>query len=124
MTENANDFEQIATELREHEVSLFSVAKQYRTLAKEAATKRVVYDVAWANAINDISRTALESGEKITVADKDALATRTVAEQMEECRLAEAELDAAKKYIDTMQTILSSVQTRSKLITMEMSLAR
>lgn len=116
--------DQIEQELREHEQSLFSVAKQYRTIARTAAEKRVIYDVQWANAIEDITKEAVEAGTKITVAEKEAKAVLKVATELDDCRMAEADVDAAKKYIDTMQTILSSVQTRAKLMQMEMSLAR
>lgn len=114
----------IEHELKEHEKSLFSVAQKYRALARDAATKRVIYDVAWANAMESITATALESGEKVTDKVKEAKATVIVQLEMSECRMAEADLDAAKKYIDVMQAMLSSVQTRAKLSQMEMALAR
>ena len=114
---------EIERELLKCEAALYEMQKQYPALAKTAAQNRYVYDVAWANAIDEIAHRKLVEGQKPpTVPVQDAMATKIVAEEMEAARTAEADLDAAKKHIDTLQAILSSVQTRSKLLLAEMSL--
>lgn len=114
---------EIEKDLTNCEQALYEMQKQYPVLARSAAQQRYVYDMAWANAIDEIAHRRLEDGQKPpTVAVMEAMATKMVAEEMEFARMAEAELDAAKKHIDTLQGILTSVQTRSKLYLMEMSL--
>ena len=114
---------EIERELMKCEAALYEMQKQYPALARVAAQNRYVYDMAWANAIDDIAHRAVAEGQKApTVAVMDATATKIVAEEMENARTSEADLDAAKKHIDTLQAILSSVQTRSKLLLAEMSL--
>lgn len=114
---------EIERELAKCEAALYEMQRQYPALAKAAAQNRYVYDVAWANAIDDIAHRAIADGQKSpTVAVMEAMAVKAVADEMEAARIAEADLDAAKKHIDTLQGILSSVQTRSKLLLMEMSL--
>lgn len=114
---------EIEQELVKCEQSLYEMQKQYPALAKEAAQNRYMYDVAWANAVDEIAHRKLEDGQKApTVAVMEAMATKMVAEEMEAARISEADLDAAKKHIETLSNILSSVQTRSKLYIMEASL--
>ena len=116
----ANDIEK---ELVKCEAALFEMQKQYPDIAKNAANARYVYDMAWANAIDEIAHRTLAEGQKPpTVPVQDAMATKAVASEMKAAREAEAELDAAKKHIDTLQAILSSVQTRSKMYLAEISL--
>lgn len=113
----------IEKDLLKCEAALYKMQEQYPALAKAAAQNRIIYDVAWANAIDDIAHRAVAEGQKPpTVPVQDAMATKMVAKQMEAARTSEADLDAAKKHIDTLTNILSSVQTRSKLILAEMSL--
>ena len=100
---------EIERELLKCEAALYEMQKQYPALAKTAAQNRYVYDVAWANAIDEIAHRTLVEGQKPpTVPVQDAMATKIVAEEMEAARTAEADLDAAKKHIDTLQAILSS----------------
>jgi hypothetical protein len=116
---------EIERELSKCEAALYEMQVTYPALARAAAEARYVYDVAWANAIDEIAHRAVPDGQKPpTVAVMDALATKMVAAEMEAARMAEADLDAAKKHLDTSQAILSSVQTRGKLVQLEMSLAR
>ena len=116
----ANDIEK---ELVKCEAALFEMQKQYPDIAKNAANARYVYDMAWANAIDEIAHRTLAEGQRPpTVPVQDAMATKAVASEMQAAREAEAELDAAKKHIDTLQAILSSVQTRSKMYLAEISL--
>lgn len=114
---------EIEKDLAKCEAALYEMQKQYPALARAAAENRYVYDMAWANALDEIAHRKLEDGQKSpTVPVMDAMATKMVATEMEAARLSEADLDAAKKHIDTLQGILTSVQTRSKLYLMEMSL--
>jgi hypothetical protein len=115
--------DEITRELVKCEAALYSMQEKYPTLAKAAANARYIYDMAWANAIDDIAHRTLAEGQKApTVALMDAMATKMVAEQMESARVTESDLDAAKKHLDTLQAILSSVQTRAKIVLAQMSL--
>lgn len=117
--------QEIEKDLLKCEQALYEMQKTYPALARVAAESRIIYDVAWANAIDELSHQAVAEGTKPpTVAVMEARATKMVESQMELARKAEAELDAAKKHLDSLQAILSSVQTRSKLIQLEMGLAR
>ncbi len=114
---------ELEKDLLKCEQALYEMQTQYPSLAKKAAESRYIYDVAWANAIDEIAHRSLAEGQKApTVPVQDAMATKMVAEQMKATREAEADLDAAKKHIDTLQGILTSVQTRSKLYLAEISL--
>lgn len=114
---------EIDAELKKCEQSLYEMQKQYPDIVRKAAEARYIYDMAWANAVDDIAHRTLEDGQKPpTVAVMEAMATKMVAGQMEATRGAEAEVNIAKAHIDTLQAILSSVQTRSKLYLAEMSL--
>lgn len=116
---------EIEKELMKCEQSLYVMQSNYPQLTRTAAECRFVYDQAWANAIDNIGHQAIAAGEKMpTVAMMEAMATIRVAKEMEAARIAEADLDGAKKHIDSLQAILSSVQTRAKLASLEMSLAR
>jgi hypothetical protein len=115
----------IEKDLLKCEQSLYQLQSNYGDIARTAAQKRYVYDLAWAEQTDAVVHRAIAAGEKMpTVAVIDATVTQAVKTQMEEVRQAEADLEAAKKLIDTTQAILSSVQTRAKLVQMEMSLAR
>jgi len=115
----------IERELVKAEQALYVMQGKYPKTASRAANARYVYDQAWATAVDEIAHRAVAEGKKPpTVAAIEAEATLTVKEEMREARYAEADLDAAKKHLDTLQAILSSVQTRAKLATLEMSLAR
>lgn len=115
--------QEIERDLTQAEAALYAMQTRYPDLARTAANARYLYDTAWADAVTNIHHRALVNGEKPpTVAVMEAEATKMVAKEMRDTRIAESELDAAKKHIDTLQAILSSVQTRSKLLLMEMSL--
>lgn len=114
---------QIEKDLLKAEAALYEMQKQYPALARAAAQNRYIYDMAWANAVDEIAHRSVTEGQKPpTVAVMDAIATKIVAEQMKAARTTEADLDAAKKHIDTLEAILTSVQTRAKLYLAEMSL--
>lgn len=117
--------QEIEKELVKCEQALYQMQVSYPEIARNAANARYAYDVAWAEAIDTITHRAIADGQKQpTVAVLEAEATKIVAEKMEAARIAEAELDIAKRHLSTSEAILSSVQTRSKLVQMEMSLAR
>ena len=114
---------EIERELKKCEAALYEMQSRYPDLAKTSANARYVYDMAWANAIDEIAHRTLAEGQKPpTVALMDAMATKMVASEMKLARVAEADLDGAKKHLDTLQAILSSVQTRAKIVLMQMSL--
>lgn len=116
---------EIDSELKRCEAALYEMQVKYPKLASTAANARYVYDQAWATAIDEITHRVVVEGKKPpTVAAAEAEATLTVADEMREARYAEADLDAGKKHLDTLQAILSSVQTRARMEQMEMSLAR
>jgi len=117
--------QEIEKELMKCEAALYTMQSKYPELAKTAANARFVYDVAWAEQVDKITHDCTTRGEKLpTVAVMDAMVTLAVKDQMEDARKAEAELDGAKKHIDSLQSVLSSVQTRAKLSLMEMELSR
>lgn len=57
-----------------------------------------------------------------TEGEKESLAVKTVEPILRDCRIAEAMSDGAKKNLDTLQTVLSSIQTRAKLLQTEANL--
>lgn len=116
---------EIERELMKCEQALYNMQERYPEAARSAANARYVYDMAWADAIDTITHRAIADGQKQpTVVVMEAEATKMVAEQMEAARIAEAELDIARRHLSTTEAILSSVQSRTKLVQMEMSLAR
>lgn len=117
--------EEIVRELAKCEQALYEMQVKYPQLARAAANARYVYDQAWADAIDDILHKATVAGEKPpTLPVQDALATKAVAQEMKDARETEADLDGAKKHLETLQAILSSVQTRAKIVQIEMGLAK
>lgn len=116
---------EIDSDLKTAEATLNHWATKYPALAQAAWQSRVSYDLAWADAIKSITDKAAANGEKLpTLPVQDAMATQIVAKQMTDARQAEADLDVAKKLIAIAETTLSSIQTRAKLSSMEMALAR
>ena len=114
---------ELEKDLLKCEQALFEMQGKYPDIARNAANARYIYDMAWANAVDNIAHRTLADGQKPpTVPVQDAMATKMVATEMENARQAEAELDVASMHIKTLQTIQSSVQTRSKLYIAEMSL--
>lgn len=96
---------------------------KYPPIVKAAAETRLVYDLAYAAALDEIDHRVLAEGaKKPTVPVTEAQALLMVAEQMEAARRAEAEQDAAKEVIKINLAILSSFQTRAKMELSEMSL--
>jgi hypothetical protein len=96
---------------------------RYPPIVKAAAETRLVYDLAYADALVEIDHRVLAEGEKKpTVAIIEAMATQMVEKQMSAARVAEAEQNAAKEVIKINLAILSSFQTRAKMEMSEMSL--
>lgn len=113
---------EINTDLLELEKSLSALSISYPQLAREAATARINYELDYANAIDLITHEAIAAEKKLSVAEKESQATIRSAETMEAYRLADAELDGAKKQIDVLQSILMSTQSRVKLEMIERGL--
>jgi len=117
--------EEITRDLVKCEQTLYEMQVKYPALARTAANARFVYDMARANAIDEVAHRTLAEGQKApTVPVQDAMATKMVAKEMEAARLAEADLDSAKRHLSSLEAILSSVQTRAKLVQIELGLAR
>ncbi len=112
----------IIKELSDIEALLIDTARAYKTLARDAALARYDYDQAWADAQLEIKHQSDVSGQKVTVGIGDALATVAVKEQMKDARGKESDLDGAKKDLIAIEAILSSAQTRSRLLTIEANL--
>lgn len=106
----------IVKELEQYEADLFAASTDYKSLAQDAATKRSVYDVAWAQ---ELLKIKADANLKATVPEREAMATVSVQRFMTDARVAEAMADGSKRHLTALQAILSSVQTRSKLINTE-----
>jgi hypothetical protein len=105
----------IDADLRELETQLSALSLKYPDLARSAASARIAYEIDYANAIDLVTHEAIVADKKLSVADKESQATIRSAVTMETYRMADAELDAAKKQIDVLQSILMSTQSRVKL---------
>jgi folylpolyglutamate synthase/dihydropteroate synthase len=113
----------IEAELKRMETELYQTAQDYRLNAKDAAGKRATYDVEYAKAILNIRATASQANAQMKVAEMEALAVKSVEDQLTDARIAEAMADGTKKHLDALQSILSSIQTRARLLVTERSLA-
>lgn len=109
---------QITQELEAYETQLYAASVEYRDLIRDAATKRAIYDVSYAQELLKITA----KGEKMTVADKESMTVVTVQNQLTECRIAEAIADGAKRHLMALQSNLTSIQTRASLLKTERSL--
>lgn len=107
---------QIEKELEGYESDLFKASTEYRDLVRDAAEKRAVYDVAYAQ---ELLKLKSDTDLKATVPERDAMAVVAVQKFLTNCRIAEAIADGSKRHLTTLQAILSSVQTRSKLLQVE-----
>lgn len=117
--------QQIDRELMEIEQALFTIEKGYPEIARTAVEKRFELEIARAEAFDEITHRTLPEGKKPpTVAAIEAEVDLATREKLEASRYATAELDILKVHLSSIQSRLSSVQTRSKLSQMEMSLAR
>lgn len=117
--------QQLEKELREIEQHLYNVQSTYPQIARTAAQARFDYEMAKAQAVFDLDGRAIAEGaKKPTLPVMDAEATLMIRKEKEAARIAEAELDIARKAIDNLESRLSSIQTRAKLTHIEMALAR
>jgi hypothetical protein len=112
------EIHQITQELAAYESQLYAASIEYRDLIRDAATKRAVYDVAFAQELLKITA----KGDKMTVAEKESLTIMAVQNQLTECRIAEAIADGAKRHLTALQSNLTSIQTRASLLKTERSL--
>lgn len=107
----------IADELREAEAALWNMQGKYADIARTAAEAQYVFEMAWADAMDEQRHRAITQGIKPpTVSAMEAIATQRCKDEIKVKAIALADLDAAKKQIDVLQSILSSVQTRAKLM--------
>ena len=115
----------IDKELVEIEQSLYNIETGYGDVARAAAEKRFALEIARAEVYDEITHRALPEGKKSpTVAAIEAEVDLATRDLLEESRFATAELEILKVSLSSLQSRLSSVQTRSKMTQMEMSLAR
>ncbi len=112
----------IDNDLLKCEKALQEMQNQYGQIASDAANARYVYDQAYADAVIEIANREFE--KKPTVPVLEAMATKAVANEQKAAREAESKLDAAKKHIVTLSTIVSSVQTRAGIMRVERELDR
>jgi len=116
---------ELDAELKEIESVLLNVQQTFPEIARTAAQKRFAYEIARARAIDDIENEPLAEGKKKPTVDAiKASADIRIAKEMEETREATAELETAKMVFDSVKTRLTSIQTRARMTTAEMSLAR
>lgn len=116
MSEQLHALEQ---EFRRIEVDLYNASVEFKTFVMDAAHKRAAYDVAYAQAMLDVSHRADKDGIKMTVGEKDALVIVAVKGLLTDCRIAEALRDGSKAHLQTLQSLLSGAQTRASLIKTE-----
>ncbi|HXG85511.1 MAG TPA: hypothetical protein VNI84_15925, partial [Pyrinomonadaceae bacterium] len=109
-------------ELYASERALRDAAIDYRTQVRDAAEKRVSYDISWAQSILLIRDQCDKEAIKMTVGEKESLAVVECQQVLTECRISEALADAAKKHLDAEQSILSSIQSRARLQQVEANL--
>lgn len=113
---------EIDAQLDELTGNLAAMAVKYGEVARRAAETRLIYDLAWADEIQKVTQEFEKAEKKFTVPERDAIVTLRVKDQMRDCRLAEADLDVAKKYIANIEARLSATQTRVKLLGIEANL--
>lgn len=111
------DLRAIEKELKDYEAKLYAASTEYRQLAKDAGTKRAIYDVGYANSF----LTAKNTSEKTTDKLAESLAVKAVNQQLTDCRIAEAMAKASQSHLITLQSIISSIQTRAGLFKTEKS---
>lgn len=107
---------QITTELEQYEKDLFTASTEYKSLARDAAEKRATYDVTFAQ---EMLKLKSDTDLKATVPEREAFAVVAVERFMTGCRIAEAMAEGSKRHLQALQAILSSVQTRAKLLQTE-----
>ena len=102
-----------------------NVEATYPQIARTANQARYDYDIAYADAVDTIEHRALEVGQKKpTVAAVESEAVLMVKVEMEKARTAETELKIAGVLIKSLESRLSSTQSRTKLELIELGLVK
>ena len=114
------DITRINEQLMKIEKDLYKASTEYRELSIDAAGKRAAYDVRYAS---EFLKASQDSTIKRTVPATEAFVVEVVSHDLSECRIAEAKAEAAKRHLATLQSLLSSVQTRASLLKTERSMA-
>lgn len=115
----------IEKDLLEIEQSLYNIEKGYGDVARKAIQARFDLEIARAEKTDEISYRALAEGQKKpTIPAIEAEVDLSTKDELEAARYAETELEILKVVLSSLQSRLSSVQTRSKMTQLEMSLAR
>lgn len=114
-----NDIER---NLRALELDFAAIQREYPGQVKEAATAKINYEIAVAEAFDTIKHEMVAAGEKPTAAGIEPLALLRVRELYAAHRTSEAIVDGQKKKIDVMQSILMSTQSRVKIAMVERGL--
>ncbi len=107
--------------MRDIEIGIGELSQEYGRLAADAVQKRVTYDVEYAKALLSIK---VGDGEKMIGKEKEAKALLEVATQFAECRIAESQLDACKRRLSALESQLSAIQSRGKILQIERDLDR
>lgn len=116
--------DEIERELKKCEQTLYHWQSTYPNIVRGEMGAKVAYEIAWAEAIDKITKAIPEGGKAPTVAVMEAEATRICAKELRAKREAEAEAEIAKKLIGIAEMTLTSIQTRAKLTQIELGLAR
>jgi len=114
---------EINSDLKTAEATLKHWETNFPKIIRNEASTKVECELAWADAIKQITESVPPGEKQPTVAVLEAEATRLCADQLKAKRTAEAEADIAKKLIGIAETTLTSIQTRVKIEQMEMSLS-
>lgn len=114
---------EIDADLKNAEATLSLWERKFPQLIRDEANAKVAYELAWADAVDQITATYAAQDKKApTVAVLEAEATQKCANEIKAKRMAEAEAEIAKKLIGIAETTLTSVQSRLKLAQIEQGL--
>lgn len=116
---------EIDKDLIDIETKLSAVERQFPAIARDAAQARFALEIARAESKDQIVHTAIAKGDKKpTDMMIDALTDLATKDELEASRMATAELEVARVTLSSLQSRLSSIQTRSRMMNLEMGLAR
>ncbi len=117
--------QQIERELLELEQNFYNLERQFPAIARDAAQARFALEIARAESKDQIVHTAIAKGDKKpTEMMIDALTDLATKDELEASRMATVELEIARVTLSSLQSRLSSIQTRSRMMNLEMGLAR
>ena len=119
----------INADLLDLEKRLNALSQTYPVLAAEAATAKINYELAEANALDAIAhevtvQQAEDPKYKPTDPLKAAWATQRCADELREYLNTKAAEAGAKAQLEVLQAILTSVQTRTKIETLDSQMIR